>query len=608
MSNSDKIVLRIKEIRAKMLEINIDAYLISTKDEFLSEYAPDYAKRLEYLTGFTGSNAICIISKDNAIFFTDGRYTSQAEVELPDQIFTIENINNLNAGHYEQILKLLNLNLTCRIAYDPKIFSSKIIKYFSFLNLFALNENPVDELWNKEGSRASFPISEVYDYGVQYAGVSHVSKLESIRAFLKTKDLAKQKKEAALFLTDPDSICWLLNLRAHDIEFTPTFLSYALVSKNEIFIFCYGAKQRQNINKFRPEVQIIDINELSAILDKHDYHYIFDENQASDYTAKLLSKRSHSVKTNPIMGFKSIKCDSEIKYAKLAHVQDAVAVIEFLAWLKSEELNKSIANFSEYDLSERLRDYRKQRENYVMDSFPAICGYRENGAIIHYRADKLKAKRLEESGLLLIDSGGQYLGGTTDITRTINIGAPNAEHKKFYTLVLKGHINLAVAKFPANKIEGANLDILARQPLWNIAKDYAHGTGHGVGSFLSVHEGPQNISPKGASGLNSNALIQKGMILSNEPGYYEPGNFGIRVENLIYAENSEYANFLQFNNLTLVPYCKELIDFTMLEPSELRYLKDYYKQIKEIILPKLESNIAKKWLEDEINIGDSLLK
>jgi Xaa-Pro aminopeptidase len=292
------------------------------------------------------------------------------------------------------------------------------------------------------------------------------------------------------------------------------------------------------------------------------------------------------------MLWKACKSSIEIDCMKQGHIQDAVAVCEMLSFISSED----ISSLSEYDLGLTLTKFRGKREGYIYDSFPTICGFQENGAIIHYRANQNKAKKINGDGLLLIDSGGQYLGTTTDITRTVSIGKIKPDYKKFYTYVLKGHIALALAKFPQEKVTGANLDILARQYLWQSGLDYAHGTGHGVGSFLSVHEGPQSISLTGYG-----AQIKAEMVVSNEPGYYLPGEFGIRIENLMFAKNSVLPEFLEFEMLTLVPYAKELIDFTMLNQYEHSYLRKYYQAIDDNISSILSTQ-AKLWLKNQLDI------
>ena len=319
---------------------------------------------------------------------------------------------------------------------------------------------------------------------------------------------------------------------------------------------------------------------------------LFDDSQCSSYISNLITAKELKNIKNPCSLWKACKNDVEIKYMQQGHVQDAVAICEFLSFISQQ----NISDFTEYGLGQKLTELRAKGELYVFDSFPTICGYQDNGAIIHYRADKNSAKKIIGQGLLLIDSGGQYLGATTDITRTVSIGTPTAEHKKYYTKVLKGHIALARAVFPKDKVTGAHLDILARQYLWNEGDDYAHGTGHGVGSFLSVHEGPQNISLNGFG-----AKIVKGMIMSNEPGYYVPGEFSIRIENMMYVKDATSLGFLCFQMLTLVPYAKELIEIKMLTKEELRYLKAYYSNIEKNLGPLL-SESALKWLQDQILI------
>lgn len=290
------------------------------------------------------------------------------------------------------------------------------------------------------------------------------------------------------------------------------------------------------------------------------------------------------------MLWKACKNSVEIEWAKKGHIQDAVAICEALAFIDNSDLSE----VTEFEIGQLLTEYRKLGDGYVLDSFPPICGYQDNGAVIHYRACEKSAKKLNGSGLLLLDSGGHYMGSTTDITRVILIGKSQQEYMEYYTRVLKGHIALAVVKFSKNKVTGAHLDVLARKYLWEVGADYGHGTGHGVGNFLSVHEGPQNIS------LVAKTPLIPGMILSNEPGYYREGEFGIRIENLMYVK--EYTDdILGFEMLTLVPYAKDLIDFDMLSKEELDFLKNYYAKIEAQISPLLSAR-AKSWLMSQIEI------
>lgn len=567
---------RLKNLRGLLFKQNFAGYLISTTDKYLSEYAPEHAKRLEYITGFSGSNGLAVILQNKVLFFTDGRYLNQCSLELDSELFSVFDLQQLSNFDWTSYIPIDEI-----VAYDPQLFTERFLQSFAKIKLEPLEENLIDTTWEEQPAK---PSSKIYDYPVKYAGEDRSAKIEKCRQFLKGENAEN------LLITDSSSVCWLLNLRAHDIEFSPLLLANVIVTMQQIYLFTDEVQKRE-IDVKKDGLEILDQADFARVISDLKGLSIFDVSQCSKYVSDLITKKPHKNLKNPCMLWKACKNTAEIKYMQEGHVQDAVAVSEMLSFIARSDLS----DFSEYDLGIKLTEFRKKGESYVFDSFPTICGFKENGAVIHYRAEKNSAKKITGEGLLLIDSGGQYWGATTDITRTISIGKPKAEHKSFYTKVLKGHIALSDAIFPSGKVSGAHLDALARQYLWAEGKDYAHGTGHGVGSFLSVHEGPQSISLAGFG-----TYLQKNMVISNEPGYYEDGAFGIRIENMIYVTESA-PGFLCLKNLTLVPYARELIDRDMLNDSELTYLKNYYKEIREKVAPLL-SDSAKKWLLAEIEI------
>jgi len=567
---------RLSELRQLLDTYKFTGYIVPTTDEYLSEYTPAHAKRLEYITGFTGSNGLAIILKDTVLFFTDGRYINQCFSQLDDSLFEVFDLQLLANFDWTEYI-----DRDAIISYDAKLFTKRSLQNFAAVNLQAHAENLVDLIWQDQPTK---PASEIYDYPIKYAGQDYKDKIDKCRDFLK-KNSAQN-----LIITDSDSVCWLLNIRAHDVEFSPLLLANIIITQEQIC--CFVDQNRIEDSLVRDGMVILPEEEFASFALSLQGVTLFDDSQCSSYISNLITAKEHKNIKNPCSLWKACKNDVEIKYMQQGHVQDAVAICEFLSFISQQ----NISDFTEYGLGQKLTELRAKGELYVFDSFPTICGYQDNGAIIHYRADKNSAKKIIGQGLLLIDSGGQYLGATTDITRTVSIGTPTAEHKKYYTKVLKGHIALARAVFPKDKVTGAHLDILARQYLWNEGDDYAHGTGHGVGSFLSVHEGPQNISLNGFG-----AKIVKGMIMSNEPGYYVPGEFGIRIENMMYVKDATSLGFLCFQMLTLVPYAKELIEIKMLTKEELRYLKAYYSNIEKNLGPLL-SESASKWLQDQILI------
>lgn len=564
---------RIIELSKLFDQYNIDGYIIPSSDEYQNEYVPTNAKRLEYMTEFNGSSGICIILKTRGLFFTDGRYLEQSKHQLDPDFFQIFDIKD--------ILAILPLQVKGGqiIGYDPKLFTKQTLKIFEALMLKSITENLVDKIWlDKQDS----PSSEIYIYPDEFAGESYETKIENCRKVLSKHD-AK-----ALVITSPDSVCWLLNLRASDVEFSPLMLGNAVIFNDNVFLFVEPTRISVEVESVRSLINFKAPNEFEDFLKNIDGKVLVDETSASKFIIDSIKNKENI--QDPCKLPKACKNAVEIKHAVSCHIKDAVAMCEFLSFTASTNL----AVLSEYDLGSKLTTLRARQPGYVYDSFPVICGFKENSAIIHYRASAETAKKIEGSGLLLVDSGGQYHGCTTDITRTVTIGVPTAREKYFYTLVLQGHIELACAKFPKG-INGANLEVLARKFLWAENFDYPHSTGHGVGNYLSVHEGPQAIS------LKNTVALKPGMILSNEPGYYVPGKFGIRIENLMYAVKCDNPDYLQFENLTHVPYAKELIDFDMLERKHLEYLRQYYQKIRILIYDLLSAD-AKKWFDWQIAI------
>jgi len=564
---------RLRILRGLLEENGASGYFVPSWDEYMSEYPPACARRLKYITGFTGSNGLALILMDKAFLFTDGRYLEQAKRELDQENFTVVD--------FREMVSTVTGSSNQAIAYDPELFTpSYLKKFFAEANLKPINGNLIDLIWPDQPGR---PGGVIYLYEEEFTGQSHIDKIALCRNF------SQAQKASHLVITAPDSVCWLLNLRSDDVDFLPVMLARVIVTRAQVYLFVDPERfpaevvsQRENITILPPPRFAQEIAGLEGLI-------LIDENTASVALMELLQGKQFKSVTDPCQLWKSIKNPVEIRCAEESHIQDAAAICEFLAYIHNE---KNLASKTEFDLGVILTGFRSKQKGYVMDSFPVICGFQENGAIIHYHASEGKAKPIKGEGILLIDSGGQYKGATTDITRTIAIGKPTAEQKKRYTQVLKGHIALASIQFPAGTT-GASLDILARQYLWQDGENYAHGTGHGVGSFLSVHEGPQSISP------NNTVKLQPGMILSNEPGYYKTGEFGIRIENLIYVKEAVTRGYLCFEVLTLVPYDNSLIDYALLSREELNYLHSYYQKIAEKVAPLL-SEEARGWLETVI--------
>ncbi|WP_375326682.1 M24 family metallopeptidase [Candidatus Tisiphia endosymbiont of Nemotelus uliginosus] len=584
----------------------ISAYIVPSNDQYFSEYPPAGGQRLKYLTNFSGSNGIAIICQDKGLFFTDGRYLEQSKLELDQSFFYIFDINNLLAFPWDNYLDKKAI-----LGYDPRLFTNSKLTIFAKIVpcLLKITDNLVDKIWI---DKPAPPISSIYAHDIEFAGQAYSDKIAEAR------NLLIQHYAIALIITTLDSICWLLNLRANDISYSPLLLGKVIITVDSLFVFTNLTKVSKDIMLARPDITFCAEENFEIILHNQDGKILFDESTTSIYVKELLNNKITEKVSDPCQLLKACKNNVEITHAVNCHIQDAVALCEFFAYLftlPSDLLGKQ----TEYSLGEILTGFRAKQTHYIMDSFPTICGFKEHGAIIHYRASLSQAKQIVGNGLLLIDSGGQYKGGTTDVTRTFAIGKPTIEQKLRYTQVLKGHIALSKIKFPNNNVTGSNLDVLARQFLWQDFQDYPHGTGHGVGSFLNVHEGPHGIS------LRNNIFLKPGMIVSNEPGYYKVGDFGIRIENLMYikeyfpysrdisgsanaleivgsnlpAQGKESANYLEFDTLTLVPYAKELIELKMLSNDEKDYIKQYYNKIKQQVYPLLSIK-GKKWLDSQL--------
>lgn len=572
------IIERIQNLTSLYKKYNIDSYLVPSTDEYLSEYSPDFAKRLQYITGFAGSNGYGVIHPDKIYFFTDGRYFKQAENQLPQGFNSIYDINHV--GRIDSLYSSLG-----KVGYNPKLFCKTQINIFNSLNLVPIEDDLIDFIWTD--SRPNKSEAKAFIYEEIYAGETSQNKIVNLQ-----KDIKKLGGDYYL-VTDCTSICWLLNIRASDVPFCPLLLAKLIVSKDKLYLFTDLNKVKDL--KFDDSIVLLEESEIYKFLSKISGSIIVDNNKTPMSYLNAIEHLDVIHQNDLCTILKSIKNDIEIEGTKKAHIKDAVSVIEFFSWLNDELKSGSI--LTEFDLGKKLTYFRSQQDGYLTDSFSAICGFRDNGAIIHYRAEEHSAKKIDQDGLLLVDSGGHYYGGTTDITRAINIGTPKSEHINFYTKVLKGHLALLITHFPYGTACN-NLDPLARQYLWQEGCNFAHGTGHGVGNMLSVHEGPQ------AFNLINNIKLEKNMILSNEPGYYLEGQFGIRIENLVYVADSQYSGFAKFENLTMVPYCFDLIDFSMLNEAEKKYLVEFYNKISASITGLLSDN-AKKYLNYHI---DSLLK
>ena len=530
------IKVRLKKLREQFVEYNLDGYIIPKNDEFFSEYSDK--DRLRFISNFKGSAGYAIILKNKNYLFVDGRYTVQAKIESGKNFRIIDYKEILNT----KIFKNLNLGI------DPKLFTSdQIKKFFSKNNrVTIINKNLIDNIFKTKQKR----IIPFYSLDKKVTGENHYQKIEKILSFLRKGRLDY------MLITAPENVAWLLNIRGYDSPTSPIPNCLSVISKKGEVYLIVDKKKSKNLLKEKKlkKNQIIQPKNLPNFLNRlSGKNFFIDKKTCSIYFEQILKRKFKIIKKeDPIYFLKSIKNKIEIKNMVNAHVIDGVALTKFIFWLKS----KKKLDITEVDAQNKLEYFRKQNSNYLFPSFDTIAGSGKNGAIIHYRATKNNTKLLKKDELFLCDSGGQYKFGTTDVTRTICFKNQDKKVKNIFTNVLKGHIAVVNTDLDKKKT-GKLIDIDARKFLKKNNQDYNHGTGHGVGFFLNVHEGPQAISKQ------NSVKIQNGMILSNEPGYYKQGKFGIRIENLIYA--NKVKNKLIFKNLTLAQIEKDLINFELLK-------------------------------------------
>ncbi len=553
---------KIKILRNKFRQHNIDGYVVPKNDEYFTEYSK--VNRLKVISNFSGSAGLAIILKNKNYLFTDGRYTIQSQIESGKNFKIIGTEKLINCNLFK--------NLTLGI--DPNLFTYKQIKKFflKFNKIKFINKNLIDQIEKfKINGRNPF-----FHLDTNIVGESKNSKLNKISKYL------KKNKSDYLFISAPENVAWTLNIRGKDGPNTPMPNSRLIVSKaKKIYLMANKIKCKKLISqKILKSNQIMDIKEISKLKGNS---FIIDENTCSIYFENLIKlKFKIKKKEDPIYYFKSTKNKTEINHMIKSHVFDGAALTKFLYWIK----NTNKKPITEVQAQNKLERFRKQNGNYLYPSFDTIAGTGKNGAIVHYRAKPDNCKIIKKKDIFLCDSGGQYKYGTTDVTRTLCFSKQSQNIKNTFTKVLKGHIAVATSDLKKNNI-GKKIDIRARKFLKKSNLDYAHGTGHGVGFFLNVHEGPQSISK-----INK-VKIREGMILSNEPGFYKKNKFGIRIENLVYVKKQNKKLF--FENLTMAPIEKDLINYNLLTNFEKNYLFKYHLNVYSKISKYLNSN-EKKWL------------
>ena len=583
---------KLNSLRSALKQNSIDAYIIPLSDPHLGENIPDHWKIIQWLTGFTGSAATIVITDSFAGLWTDSRYFIQAEMQLEGSGFSLIKPDSFPPSYYSDWLAN-NITSGKRIGFDGQTLSitsfRKLEKSLSDKNItFISNCDIVNDIWEE---RPPMPSSEAWDYPVRYSGKERSLKIDAVREAMK-------KIGADLhLLTSADDIMWLLNIRGNDLPYSPLSISFALVGQLQIHLFVDEKKIPVHLaTEFaRLGIAIRPYEGTSGILSSisEGSSILITPSTTSVSIFNSIPSRFKIIEDTSIPSrMKARKNKTEIGNISVTMIKDGVALTKFFRWVEN---STGLVPLTELSLAVRLQAIRAKLEEYLGSSFPSIVAYNEHAALPHYSATLESNATIGECGILLVDSGGQYMGGTTDITRTVSIGIPAPRQKKDFTLVLKGHIALAKAKFPLGT-RGYQIDMLARKALWDNGYDYGHGTGHGVGYCLNVHEGPQAISP-----ADNKTVLEPGMLISNEPGIYREGEYGIRTENLLICyedEETEFGHFLKFDTVSLCYIDKSLIDKSLLNKEEIAWINSYHSEVFEKLSPHLNDE-EKMWLKEK---------
>jgi Xaa-Pro aminopeptidase len=580
---------RIERLRDALKQRGLDGFVVPRADRQQNEYLPASEERLAWLTGFTGSAGAAIVLADRAVLFVDGRYTVQVKTQTDSAVFAVEHL--VECPPHQWLEK--NLKSGSKIGFDPWLHTAdgaeRLSKACTKANatLVALDRNPIDALWDK---RPAAPHGPVTVRDIKFAGETVSEKLRLIRA-----ELAKLRADV-LIVSDPQNVAWTFNIRGTDVTHTPLVLAFAAIPRDgRPRLYIDAAKLSNDVRNTLEEIADVRgssdlVADLAAFKDKTVW---LDQASAAEaLTLEVSAKGGKPARgADPITLMKAVKNNAEIAGARAAHLRDGAALVRFLAWFDNEA---PTGQLTEIAAVEALETFRRDTGLLRDVSFPTISGAGPNGAIVHYRVTRDSNRVINKNELFLIDSGAQYEDGTTDVTRTVVNGTPNEEMRDRFTRVLKGHIAIACAVFPEGT-SGAQLDTLARVPLWQAGLDFDHGTGHGVGSYLSVHEGPQRISKLGV------APLKRGMILSNEPGYYKAGAFGIRIENLLLViaaalPDGGEKTLNAFETLTLAPIDRRLIDTRLLTGKERLWIDGYHARVRDALRPQLDT-ATQIWLD-----------
>ncbi|MBY7648916.1 MAG: X-Pro aminopeptidase [Candidatus Liberibacter europaeus] len=599
-STKDNTFCRLQNLRSCFDKLGIDAFLVPRADEYRGEFVAAYSERLAWLTGFTGSAGIAIVLRQQATIFVDGRYIIQVRQEIDTNLFDIKNITvePLHVWISNNAPSNLRLGIDpwLHSAFEVSVLQNALSKIGGMI--VDLSSNPIDSLWQDRPKQLKRKI-EIHD--ISYAGKSVEEKVKEVCSELVVKEVE------AVLICDPASVAWIFNIRGFDVPCTPYPLSRAIVYANgqsEIFID-KGSVDREVSDFLSSVAVILDLNEIDSRLTTialNKIPILIDPKWIPYRLFNVISQGDGIIVEglDPSYLLRSVKNKTEIDGMISAHIQDGISMVYFLSWLDSQK----IGEITEIDVVKKLESFReiigRKMNNHLRDiSFNTISASGPHAAIIHYHVTNQSNRFLQDGELLLLDSGGQYVNGTTDITRTIAIGNVDNEKKYFFTLVLKGMIAISTARFPQGT-RGCDLDSIARVFLWKAGSDFSHGVGHGIGSFLSVHEGPQGIS------RTNQQILLPGMVISNEPGYYRCDDFGIRIENALYISNPENINcgeclMLGFKTLTLCPIDKKLMLTELLKHEEKTWINDYHQCIYKILAPLIDDKKVMSWLLDSVS-------
>lgn len=598
---------KLSALRALMQQEGLSAYIVPSTDPHASEYMASHWTEVCWLTSFTGEAGTAVVTLDKALLWTDSRYYLQAGIQLEGTTVELMRESDIDCPKIEEWLVTAasshqpNLADTYCGGVNPEMWSvngyKKLKEQLQEAGIGLKSIDLIRPLWVED--RPEIPTHRFFEFDTRYAGESVHSKLERIRAKL------RDKKADSMVVSALDEIAWLLNIRGHDVEYNPVVLSYLVLEQDKCTLFVLPEKVTREVSAYlrANDIEVRGYNDVFAKLGELTGTVLFDGAKVNEALYEALSEEVKKVNSqSPILVAKSHKNDTELAGVRRAMEQDAVALTRFFRWLESDETRSKMAKgqLTEWDLMNQLREFRAMGKNFIEESFGTIAGYRGNGAIVHYAATRETADFVYPQDMLLLDSGGQYLDGTTDITRTVWLGGEiPAQAKRDYTYVLKGHLMLGHIRWPRGT-RGNQIDALAKQYMWQAGITYGHGTGHGVGHFLSCHEGPQNIR----TDMNP-TVLEAGQICSNEPGIYRTGKWGIRTENLVAVtpiESTKEATtedeWLTWETLTLFPYDTNLIDFSLLTEQERQWINDYHAEVYRRVSPLLSEEEA-EWLKDK---------